>query len=150
MFQSKPKQTHTHAHKYFKISGCWRSILKNIIYVFIDINHIHGITLEYEHCFMCLLKYPFISCVLYLYKERESPVTMCESRQNGICACFKLAQISYHVHMAFQQRIKVHKETWHGILNVGNRWEYYVDYCRTHRTLLWMWIMLCEPSNIYN
>ena len=28
-------------------------------------------------------------------------------------------------------------------LNVGNIWEYFVKYCQSHRTLLWIWMMLC-------
>ena len=29
---------------------------------------------------------------------------------------------------------------------MGNIWEYYVKYCHSHITLLWLWIMLCFMS----
>lgn len=81
---SKKTQTHTHTHKYYKKLGCWKGILRNIIYVFNDINQIYEITLEYEHCFMCLLKYPFVSCGS-LSPQRVSPPPPCVNLVKMAC-----------------------------------------------------------------
>ena len=31
----------------------------------------------------------------------------------------------------------------------GNIWEYFVEYCQPHITLLWIWILLCLQSYSY-